>query len=230
MKIITADKKEIEKIAANLISKKIKEILKKKSKVILGIVGGNSVIGVFKKLRTQNIPWKKVHIFMVDERIVKITNKESNFKIAKDNFIQYLIDKGKLLKDNVHPFILERKKDYGLKEYVSIFKKHAKKFDIVLLSSGPDCHIASLFPNYTIKNNSNYFILVKNSPKPPKLRITASKKLLLKSKIAILLFIGQNKKQAYNKFLNKNTTLEECPAKLINHINESYLLTNIKKR
>jgi len=69
---------------------------------------------------------------------------------------------------------------------------------VVLLSSGEDDHIASLFPNHeTIKYNKDFFISTKTSPKPPKNRMSSSRKLLSKTKVSILLFFSKSKKQAF---------------------------------
>jgi 6-phosphogluconolactonase len=68
---------------------------------------------------------------------------------------------------------------------------------------------------------------LKNSPKPPKGRITISKKLLLKSKVGLVLFIGEIKRDAYNNFRNKSLSYESCPAKLVESIGESYIITDL---
>ena len=44
---------------------------------------------------------------------------------------------------------------------------------------------------------------MEDSPKPPEKRISISKNFLLKSKVGILLFIGEVKRQAYINFLDE---------------------------
>ena len=46
--------------------------------MVLGLVGGRSVSGVYKKLARESVNWKNVHMFMVDERFVPLFSKESN--------------------------------------------------------------------------------------------------------------------------------------------------------
>ena len=91
--------------AANILKESIDQLLLNQENVILGIPGGRSVAGIFNKLKEKDIAWKKVHIFMIDERLVSIEDPQSNFKIAKENFIDELLDKDLLPKENVHPFI-----------------------------------------------------------------------------------------------------------------------------
>ena len=96
------------------------------------------------------------------------------------------------------------------------------------MSSGEDGHVAALYPNHhSIRNDSDFFLSMRDSPKPPKDRMTMSRKLLTKSKIVILLFFGEIKEDAYRKFLDGNIDVDSCPAKLVLSIKDSYVLTNL---
>ena len=105
----------------------------------------------------------------------------------------------------------------------------ALNFDIVFVSAGEDGHIASLYPNHSsISDSSDHYIFVDNSPKPPAKRMSASKNMILRSKIGIVLFYGGIKKEAYLNLLNKELDYTNCPAKLISELSESYIITNIE--
>lgn len=219
MKILEEKKAKLEMQAANIIAEKIKQILSEKKYVILGVPGGKSVSGIFQNLKAKKINWSRVHIFMVDERQVPLESKDSNFKIIKQNLLNYLLSNKKMSEKNIHPYHYDKPID----DYIKEFKKYTDKFDIILLSAGEDCHVASLFPDKSIKNNEEYFIEINDSTKPPRKRISSSRKLLEKSKIALVLFFGEKKQPAYKKFLAKNTSVIECPAKLINKIEQTYI-------
>ena len=211
---------EISAKIRNLIQNKIRAVLQNKEKAIFGVVGGTSIKNVLIELAKQEIPWEKVHFYMIDERFVDLESKDSNYRQLKEN----LLDSIKISKENLHPF------DYSLEnpveEYNKEFFKQATFFDIILLGSGEEGHIASLFPNHdSIRNNSEYFIKVNDSPKLPAERISASKKLIEKSKTAILLF-SKGKEQAYENFLDINLGIEQCPAKLVNSIEDRHVFTD----
>jgi 6-phosphogluconolactonase len=128
------------------------------------------------------------------------------------------------------PFILdENKQDYGLADYKDEIKKFGGSYDIVLVSAGEDGHIGALYPNHhSIKNESEDYILIDDSPKPPKQRMSMSKNMFLKSKIGILLFSGEGKRNSYKNFLDDKLDFVKCPAKLTLKLPESYVLTNIE--
>jgi len=56
--------------------------------------------------------------------------------------------------------------------------------------------------------------------------MSLSRKLLLRSSVAIVLFYGEGKSDAFKKF-NQEGNYEECPARLVKKIKRSYAFTDI---
>jgi 6-phosphogluconolactonase len=218
------DKLKVDQEAARIIIRSVSEIIKKKEICILAIPGGKSVSGIFKLIKeTQEIPWGKVHIFMVDERMVSINDDNSNFKLANDTFIGELTHNGKLPKQNVHPFKVEQ----GIESYQKELERLGGKYDIILLSAGEDGHVGALFSNHhSIRDKSPFFITMDDSPKPPPERMTSSRLLLEKADTAILLFYGEGKKEAYKKFRDEKVTIEDLPTKLVKNIKNSFVISS----
>ncbi|MFW5991422.1 MAG: 6-phosphogluconolactonase [Nanoarchaeota archaeon] len=215
---------------ADVISEAIEDLLSQKEKVVLAVPGGRNVAPVFQNLRKKNIPWNKVHLFTVDEKLMDYEDEGSNYYILKENLIDPLIAEDKLPSSSLHPFVYNPEEDDdGIKEYEEELKAVGGKFDIVLLSSGEDGHVGALYPNHhSIENESDYFLTINNSPKPPKNRMTSSKKLLQRSQVALLMFIGKDKYEAYKKFNDENVSLKDCPARLAGSIVNSFVFTDYK--
>ncbi|WP_027339440.1 6-phosphogluconolactonase [Halonatronum saccharophilum] len=230
MEMLIGERNNLERDAAKEIANTIEELLRVKSEVVVGIVGGSSVAGVFSNLLDIEVEWANVHFFMADERLVPLDSDESNFKLAKKTFLNQLLEEGQLSEDNLHPFRYDSDKDdYGLEGYNGEFESLGAKFDIFLLSSGEDGHIASLFSNHqSIKDQSNLYILVEDSPKLPPKRISASRKQILGAKKAIILFFGESKAQAYNSFISEGVSIEDCPARLLFKIKDSLAFVDVK--
>jgi 6-phosphogluconolactonase len=228
MYYLNTNRSSLNDFAASLIEKTIKALNKRF--ITLAIPGGRSVVGIFQKLKNKSIDWNKVHIFMVDERLVPIDDQRSNFRLAKESFLGSLVETKKLPEENVHPFILDNeKKDLGVSDYGEELKKLGGKFDIVLLSSGEDGHIGALFPDHlSIKNNSDFFLQMKDSPKPPSERMTMSRKLLLKSETILLLFYGESKKNAFRNFRDRSILPENCPSKYVVQIKDHYIISDLE--
>lgn len=143
----------------------------------------------------------KIRFVFVDERIVDLDDKESNYYNLKKLIFDDLI-KENIISENQ---ILIPSFDWTYGEDI-------KKIDIWLFWIGEDWHVASIFPwqiNFNIKYKKN-FIFVNNSPKPPKDRISLNIRFL-KTKVRnpFLFFIWNKKNQIYENFL-----LETEPNKL----------------
>lgn len=223
MKNIKCSEGDLAKNVADIIEKSIKD--SKKEKIALGICGGRSVSSIFSELLKRKIDWKKVHFFYVDERISK-KKEELNFTSAKNEFFNILIKEKKIKPENIHPFIFTENIEKDIFEYSIRMTRISYKFDIVLLSAGEDGHIASLFPNHrSIEDSAMGFIHVKNSPKAPSERVSATRSMIKESSTAILVF-SKEKEEAYKKFSDKKLDFKECPAKIIQDIKDSYIITS----
>ena len=76
--------KETSKKAADIIAQSINKLLSTQEQVVLGIPGGRSVSRIFQKLKGKNIPWKKVHIFMIDDFVKQANSGETpDFSISR---------------------------------------------------------------------------------------------------------------------------------------------------
>lgn len=217
MEYIKDTKEDALKFAAEKIKESIDRI--KKDIVVLGVPGGRSVAGIFKYLRKMKIDWKRVHIFMVDERMVSLSNKDCNFLITQNELLKYI----DIPKENVHPFNVIK----GINKYEDELVAIQDNYDIILLSSGEDGHIGALYPNHhSIKDESDFFLTMDDSPKLPKERMTMSKQLIRKSHYAIIMFLGKEKRQALANFNDRYMSFKNCPAKLVKDIPNSFVIIN----
>ncbi len=212
---------ELGATAARIVAEKLQETIARKGKALLAIPGGRSVAGILRELVKEDLPWQNIHIFWADERKVPLHDEESNYALAAP-FLDELVKKKVLPKENIHPYDYRRSAEGYSRELV----KHGGRFDVALLSAGEDGHIASLFPKHdSFYEPSPAYIDVRNAPKLPAERISASKGLIQSAGAIVLLFAGKEKKKAYGKFMDEHVSEEECPAKMVKKVREAYILT-----
>ncbi len=201
--------------AAALLIQKLKRVISAQGTAVLALPGGRSVAGLLQKLFPQDVDWSKVEIFMIDERVVPIDDKDSNYQQAYDLFL-------KRIKTNLHPFLREK----VVEQYNKEFQRAGGHFDVVVLGVGEEGHVAALFPGHpTLNEKGKKYIQLDDSPKPPKGRITASPDIIKDAGAIILLFAGKEKKKAYAQFSNPKITETECPAKMTLQAKELHVLT-----
>ena len=210
MKLIQLSREECEKQAADIILNNLDRIREEKGKATLAVPGGRSVSGIFTILAKEKFDWTNIHLFLIDER----------FDPNQRNFA--LLDE---LKDKVttHEFTGD------IPTYETQLRNVGGSFDVILLSSGEDGHVGALFPHKKeIEDQSNYFLELNDSPKPPPHRMTSSPNLLKRSQIGIIVFFGEAKREALENYKNRNHREKECPAKLVQKIKEDFAFTDLK--
>jgi 6-phosphogluconolactonase len=180
--------------------------LAKKPFCTLALCGGRSAQAVCELLAKKTLPWNSIHIFTIDERLVPLSDPQSNFLLIKKSLID-LID---IPHKNVHPYTTSV-------QYTQELKELGGTFDVIFLSSGEDGHVAGIYPKHLLHEyvsrplsiDSPLFIEFFDSPKLPKERMSAIPYLITQAKV--VLFFSEQKKDAYAIF-QTTTDPKECPA------------------
>jgi 6-phosphogluconolactonase len=202
--------------------------------LVLGLCGGRSVVGLLQALRrvSSDLPqelMRRVQFFMVDERLVPLTDEQSNFGGLKKLLFDELIDQGVIALSQLHPFVPdETQPDYGCTQYGAELNAHGGKFTCVVLGVGEDGHVAGLFPHNAVLSRSEAgFVSFFDSPKPPPQRMTATRQLLVSADLAILLVLGEGKRDAWNRFQGEATLEADCPSVLVKGMKDALVVTDL---
>ena len=222
--ILRGTTEQLESKAAWILVETIEGLLQTSSHVTVAVPGGRSVSGIFNKLAEDDIDWSRVHLFMVDERLVPLDHPESNFRLLNEALGETVPA------TSLHPFVhKENAEDMGVGDYHRELLKFGGRFDVVLLSSGEDGHIASIFPDhFETAKRGDKFMYLEHAPKPPSRRMSATPELIAASQVGVILFFGGGKGHALKKFLDPELTTSQCPAKLISTLPQHYILTDLE--
>jgi len=132
--------------AAERIARIAREAVTARGRCALAISGGTTPWQAFGALAGEDVPWERVHLFQVDERVAPSGDPERNFLHLKDA----LIDRIPIPPANVHPMPVEEEDlDAGARSYEAILRRITGTppvLDLVQLGLGEDGHTASLFP------------------------------------------------------------------------------------
>ena len=226
------NKNEIAKKGIEVLMLKIHQAAKLKERVIVALCGGRSVKGIFEELaKEEDEVLKKVDFFWVDERVVDLEDPDSNYKLAKDTFLDSLLDRGVIGKEQIHTLPYQEARAVIVSDYNEELQKlnELLSFDIVLLGVGENSHIGALHPDHhSIKDKAEGYIYMDDSPKEPSERISASRKMIENSRVAIAIFHGKAKEEAFQNYMDGSLSIEKCPVKVINKLTEHIVLTDLK--
>jgi 6-phosphogluconolactonase len=132
--------------AAERIARVAREAVTERGRCALAISGGATPLQAFRALAGEDVPWDRVHLFQVDERVAPSGDPERNYFHLKDT----LIDRIAIPAANVHPMPVEEEDlAEGARHYEATLRQIAgvpPVLDLVQLGLGEDGHTASLFP------------------------------------------------------------------------------------
>jgi 6-phosphogluconolactonase len=223
------DQKRLLQMAGRHLCEKVGEVLAVRPQAVLAVPGGRSAAAIFKAMLPEELDWRRVHFFIVDERLVPVDHPDSNFKLLQEHFVAPLVQAGRIDTGNAHPFIFDATSaDRGVGRYERELAGFGLQYDVVLLSAGEDGHVGALYPrHHSIEDRHHGFIVMDDSPKPPPGRMTSSLSLMQTASAAVIVFAGEAKREAWARFNDARCPVSDCPAKLVLGIGDAAVFTDL---
>ncbi|CAI4039538.1 hypothetical protein SMKI_08G2060 [Saccharomyces mikatae IFO 1815] len=208
------------------IVKKQDEALQKKTDFKVSVSGGSLINALYESLvadesLSSRVQWSKWKIYFSDERIVPLTDADSNYGAFKKVVLNKLPS---TIQTNIYPMdeSLVGNNDAESKnkiaaEYEQILPQ---SLDLVLLGCGPDGHTCSLFPGekhkYLLEETSKRVAWCHDSPKPPSDRITFTLPVLKDAKALCFVAEGSSKQNIMHEIFDLKN--DQLPTVLINKL------------
>jgi 6-phosphogluconolactonase len=189
--------------------------LNNSNKLSIALSGGSTPKLLYQLLAAppfaNNINWKNVLIFLVDERYVPQTDADSNFKMINDT----LLSKIKIPKQNIFSINTSKTAAKDALAYEQKIKTILKDkgIDVMLMGIGNDGHTASLFPGYTLLNETKRLVKEEFIKEKKQYRISCTLPFINKSKQILFLISGKDKAQAFKKIMMRRNI--KIPATLV---------------
>jgi 6-phosphogluconolactonase len=147
MKIETfADAQTVAEEAAKLIASEARSAVAERGRFVFAVSGGHTPWIMLKALAKEDVPWDKVHLAQVDERVAPAGHADRNLTHLQES----LLENAPLPPNQIYAMPVESSDlESGAKEYAKVLEQIAgvpPVLDLVHLGLGPDGHTASLVP------------------------------------------------------------------------------------
>jgi len=143
---ILSNAEEMAQGAAAFLAAEARAAVRARGRFLLALSGGTTPLRMLELLVGADIPWSRVHLFQVDERVVAADDAARNLKGLR----AALLDKISLPADQLHPLPVEAANlSDGAAEYATMLRQFAgtpPRLDLIHLGLGEDGHTASLVP------------------------------------------------------------------------------------
>lgn len=189
--------------AALYIADRIRENIAKKGFFTMAISGGRTPWAMIKELAKVDLPWEKVFLFQVDERIAPDAHPDRNltqlFKAIEGSKL--------VLRLNIFPMRVNAE-DLG--EACAEYESHINrmtgngKLDLIHLGIGTDGHTASLVPDDPILEVIDKGVDITGNTYQGRLRMSLTYPLINQAEQILWVITGEEKAEMLDRLLHKD--------------------------
>lgn len=182
--------------AADITAAELNAALRERSRATLAVSGGRSPKRYFEELSRREVPWDRVTILQVDERVVPEGSPERNLTDQIASFGD--------LEARWLPLPVSAHEDpKALKAFVEDLREDAGNppvIDVIHLGLGDDGHTASLVPGDPVLDEKHH-VLAHTGLYNGTRRLTLTEPVLSRARLVLWLVSGSNKAEPVKKLL-----------------------------
>ncbi len=195
----------------------INSCVRAQGRCAVALSGGHTPEPLYRLLATdfkKHVPWKHVHVFWGDERLVPAGDPRRNDRMARE----MLLNKVPCPKRQIHPMATRAHQppEDAAREYEETMRQYfadgRPRFDLLLLGIGAEGHTASLFPGSSALDEAERWVCAVQVPADPSSRLTLTLPVLTQAANVYFLATGAEKSRAFHAAVSRTTDPNTCPA------------------
>lgn len=209
--------------AAIYLEQLIRETLTRKESFSMAISGGRTPWEMVKILSKASLPWSRVNLFQVDERVAPDGHKDRNLT----QLFQAIEGSPMANQLAIFPMpVMAEDLDVGAKDYAQLIQNstEGEGLDLVHLGMGSDGHTASLVPGDEVLEVQDRNVAYTKELYQGRIRMTLTYPLINSAKKILWVVTGAEKQEMVKRFLKKDTSI---PAGAVDQTNALILVDEV---
>ncbi len=195
---VLADADTVAKKAAAVIAEKARDAVAARGRFVMAVSGGHTPWVMLGALADEDVPWKNVHIFQVDERVAPDGDADRNLTHLRESLLKHApISAGQIYAMPVEIPDLQS----AAAKYAAELERIAGAppvLDLVHLGMGPDGHTASLVPKDPVLDVTDRDVAVTGVYQGRK-RLTLTFPVINRARYILWLVTGSEKAPMYKR-------------------------------
>ncbi len=189
-------------------------------RISVALAGGKTPAPVYRALAQMidsQVDWRRIDLFLGDERMVSRDDPESNYRAAIESFQSASPD----LEWSIHHVKTNHPPNDAAWKYEKLIRRtvvnrvnDTPSLDLVLLGLGSDGHTASLFPSAETLNESERLVVPATHPVSGQDRVTLTLPILGAARSVMFLVCGPGKSEIMARIADREPT-KALPASLV---------------
>jgi 6-phosphogluconolactonase len=200
------DDEAVAKAAAGTIAADARAAVAARGRFIMAVSGGKTPWVMLRALAGEQVPWKDVHVFQVDERIAPAGDPDRNLTHLRASLLEHApLPPQQIYAMPVESFDVEA----AAKQYAKTLEQVAGSppvLDLAHLGMGPDGHTASLVPGDPVCNITDADVGL-TGVYMGRRRMTLTYPVLNRSRRILWLMTGAEKVTMLPRLLEGDTTI-----------------------
>ena len=190
---VLPDAESVARRAAERVAEEARAAVAERGRFGFAVSGGSTPWKMLRALADEDVPWRGVHVFQVDERIAPAGDPDRNLTHLEESLLAH----APLAPEQVHAMGVE---DSDLEAAAALYARALEDvagspptLDLVHLGLGPDGHTASLVPGDPVLEVSDRDVALTVNPYQDRRRMTLTYPFLNRARGILWLVTGGSK-------------------------------------
>ncbi|MCX6640337.1 MAG: 6-phosphogluconolactonase [bacterium] len=224
---ISPDLESLSHSAAGWFVQKVQSAVSLRGSCCVALSGGSTPMRAYQLLAApmyrDQVPWEKLHVFWVDERLVPPDDRRSNQCMIRE----VLLNKVPIPPEQIYPVRCDQSAWNAAREYEELLKHFFKSkqtyFDLILLGLGENGHTASLFPGTPALLEQDRWVVDVYVTDQDLFRVSLTVPFINLAEQVAFLVAGHSKATVLHEVLEGSPEPDRLPAQLIHPANGNLL-------
>src|SRR6266403_2185232 len=203
---VFSDDESTARAAAKFVAAEAAAAVGVRGQFVMAVSGGRTPWIMLRALGNEEVPWERIHIVQVDERVAPEEHPDRNLVHLRENLLYH----SPIRREQIHAMAVESPDlEAAASQYASQLGEIAGSppmLDLVHLGLGPDGHTASLVPGDPVLNVKDADVAMTGNYQGRR-RMTLTYPMINRSRRVLWVVTGTEKVQMLNRMLDGDESI-----------------------